>query len=166
MSLPRSWRALSGKTASLQLRRNSRRSAEHCFFGEPERFRAKGRRRSSEEVARRLVGSISCDAVVRNVIADSCERLGQHPGPDDIVRKDGLRMDHRGVPALLDVDDAVVEGNPLHLSELVAAPLMKRFTAAELNLLRRESIAMHGRFGRPPNRAHKRQARDPGPLFE
>ena len=166
MGFPRTRRALNRQNASLQFRRNARRSAERCLLGEPDRFRAKGRRRSSEEVARCLIRSISCDAVVRNVIADSCQGLCQHPGPDDIVRKDGLRMDHRGVRALLDVDDAVVEGNPLHLSELVAAPLVKRFAAAKLNLLRRESIAMHGRFRRPPNRAHKRQARDSCPLLE
>ena len=104
--------------------------------------------------------------MVRHVIPDPRKRLRQHAGSDDIVREDGLRMDHRSVHAFLDVDDSVIEGDPLNLAEFFTAPLMQRFAPAELGLLRREAIAVHRSSGSAPDRSHERQACEACPLLE
>ena len=46
-----------------------------------------------QEIARGLVAAVAFDAVVGDVLADPSERFARTSGADDVVSKDGFRVE-------------------------------------------------------------------------
>src|SRR5258708_12416855 len=94
------------------------------------------------------------------------QRLGLLFCTDHLVREHSIRMQIRAVTALFDVDDPLIQRNPLNRPQFLSSCSAQVLLAPQPRLLPRKSIPFHGPSSRSSHLTDEGKAAERRPLVD
>src|SRR5882757_6162619 len=129
VGLPGSGRSLDRQYASLKLGSNAHRRGQHRLTWHIQRLAIEPGRLPEQQAAASAVTALAANALIRYPFANPHQAFREHGRINHVVRENGIRMHIRAVAALLDLNDTLIQRDPINGSQLLAAGPMQGFPA-------------------------------------